>query len=473
MDFFDEAVGVFVNIGIILDNPKREIDGVLLVAYHLARQGHEAYIIPMYQQGVDAPLLALDGMVVNYARSSNLAFLRAAKELGVTVFVLDNEGSVITEKDVKTPTNPSHMRDTGVHDYIDHYLFWGQRQREAFARAAILPDDRLHVTGCPRYDVCSTHWRGLLDYPHDGYVLVNTNFSTVNPLFTKTAGNEKQAFRSVGWDSGYVDRLFHDLHQVFQRYLDTVAELACRHPDRLFVIRPHPFENITLYEHTYADQANVLVDGSGSVFNVIHHATCVLHLNCQTAVETLLLDKLPVSMEFLNTELLHRHYSLPSNISYRAANLDELDRILRDPEAYRARYPAQDLCAQYVEPWFYLNDGNAAARVAEHIIAHTYPTRDGRRFRRRLLSLNACLERPRLLQRAQAFLANLVGSRIVSALRRRLNPVRGTKYVSRTTVETELHRIARHNGLHTSFRVSHARSMNLGLPLATLRITAA
>lgn len=461
-----------MNIGIILDNPKREIDGVLLVAYHLVRQGHEAYIIPMYQQGVDVPLLALDGVVVNYARSSNLAFLRAAKELGVTVFVLDNEGSVITEKDVKTPTNPSHMRDTGVRDYIDHYLFWGQHQREAFARAAILPDDRLHVTGCPRYDVCSPHWRGLLDYPRDGYVLVNTNFSTVNPLFTKTAGNEKQAFRSVGWDSEYVDRLFHDLHQVFRRYLDTVADLARRHPDRLFVIRPHPFEDITLYERTYAAHANVLVDGSGSVFNVIHHATCVLHLNCQTAVETLLLDKLPVSMEFLNTELLHRHYPLPSNISYRAADTDELDCILRDPEAFRARYPARELCTQYVEPWFYLNDGNAAARVAEQLIAHTRPARDRRRFRRRLLSLNACLERPRLLQRAQALLANLAGSRAVSAWRRWLNPVRETKYVGRDTVEAMLHRIARHDGTRMSFNVSYARGMGLGLPLATLRVAA-
>ncbi len=461
-----------MKIGIILDNPKREIDGVLLIAYHLIRQGHEAYIIPMYQQGVDVPLLALDGLIVNYARTSNRAFLRAAKEMGVTVFVLDNEGSVITEKDVQTPTNPSHMRDTGVHSYIDHYLFWGRNQREAFARAAILPEDRLHVTGCPRYDVCSPHWRALLDYPRDGYVLVNTNFSTVNPLFTKTASNEKQAFRSVGWDSEYVDRLFHDLHQVFRRYLDTVAELARRHPDRFFVIRPHPFEDAGLYERTYAGYANIRVDGSGSVFNVIHHAACMLHLNCQTAVETLLLDKLPVSMEFLNTGLLHRHYPLPSDISYRAADLNELDRILRDPESYRARYPAQELREKYVDPWFYLNDGNAAARVADQVIAHTRTSGHRHRVRRHLLSLDGCLERPRLLQRAQGLLANLVGSRAVSALRRRLNPVRETKYVGRKTVEVLLHRIARHDGAQTSFHVSHARSIDLGMPLATLRVAA-
>ena len=463
-----------MKIGIILDNPKREIDGVLLIAHQLVQQGHDVYIIPMYQQGYDVPLLALDGLVVNYARLSNRSFLRAAKQLGLTVFVLDNEGSVIAENDVKTPASPSLIRESGVHAYIDHYLFWGHNQRDAFALAGILPDDRLHVTGCPRYDVCSPRWRTLLDYPQRGYVLVNTNFSTVNPLFTKSAGNEKRAFCSVGWDGEYVERLFHDLREVFRRYLETVAELARRHPDRLFVIRPHPFEDAALYERTFAMQKNVLVDGSGSVFGVIHHAACVLHLNCQTAVETVLLDKLPVSMEFLNTELLHRHYPIPSQISYCAGNFDELDSIIRDPEAYRARYPAARIYEQYIQPWFHVNDGNASARVVEQVLAHTRPA-DNRtgRWRRYRLSLDGCLERPSLLQRAQGLLMNLVGSRAVSEWRGRLNPVRQTKDVGADFVMSMLNRIARHDGAATEFRVSHARGAGLGLPLATLHVTAA
>ncbi len=463
-----------MKIGIILDNPKREIDGILLIAYHLARQGHEACIIPMYQQGHDVPLLGLDGLIVNYARLNNRSFLRAAKELGLTVFVLDNEGSVIAEKDVKAPTNPSHIRELGVHTYIDHYLFWGQRQCDAFAGAGILADGKLHVTGCPRYDVCSPRWRGLLDYPKRDYVLVNTNFSTVNPLFTKTAGNEKQSFRSVGWEDEYVDRLFHDLREVFRGYLDTVADLARRHPDRLFIIRPHPFEDKTLYERTYATQRNVTVDDSGSVFSVIHHAACVLHLNCQTAVETVLLDKLPVSMEFLNTELLHSHYPMPSQISYRANDPDELDRIIRDPETYRTRYPAAQIYEQYIQPWFHVNDGRASDRVVARVLEHTArsPLGPGR-WRRHLLSLNSCLDKPRLLQRLQGMLTSLVGSYLVSKLRSALNPKRQTKYVSAAFVAAGLNRIARQDGSAVSFSVSHAHSTDSGLPLASLRVAIA
>lgn len=460
-----------MKIGIILDNPKREIDGILLIAYHLVRQGHEAFIIPMYQQGHDVPLLDLDGLIVNYARLNNRSFLRAAKELGLTVFVLDNEGSVIAEKDVRAPTNPSHMRELGVHTYIDHYLFWGQRQRDAFAGAGILADEKLHVTGCPRYDVCSTRWRGLLDYPKQGYVLVNTNFSTVNPLFTKTAGNEKQSFRSVGWEDEYVNRLFHDLREVFQKYLDTIADLATRHPDRLFIIRPHPFEDKTLYERTYASQSNVTVDDSGSVFSVIHHAACVLHLNCQTAVETVLLDKLPVSMEFLNTELLHRHYPIPSQISYRASSMDELDRIIRDPSVYRAQYPAAQIYEQYIQPLFHVNDGGASARVVERVLEHIHRSqRRPSRWRRHLLSLNSCLEKPRLLQRLQGLLASLVGSCLVSKLRSALNPTRQSKYVSTAFVAAALNRIARQDGNPVLCRVLHARSVDSGLLLATLYV---
>lgn len=463
-----------MKIGIILDNPKREIDGILLIVYHLVRQGHEACIIPMYQQGHDVPLLGLDGLIVNYARLNNRSFLRAAKELGLTVFVLDNEGSVIAEKDVKSPTNPSHIRELGVHTCIDHYLFWGQRQRDAFASAGILADEKLHVTGCPRYDVCSPRWRGMLDYPKHDYVLINTNFSTVNPLFTKSAGNEKQSFRSVGWENEYIDRLFHDLRGVFQKYLETVADLARRNPGQLFIIRPHPFEDKTLYERTYATQSNVVVDDSGSVFSVIHHATCVLHLNCQTAVETALLDKLPVSLEFLNTELLHRHYPMPSQISYRANDLDELDRIVRDPDLYRTRYPSAQIYEQHIQPWFHMNDGNASVRVVEQVLTRTRQPQHGLgRWRRLLMSLNSCLDRPRLLQRLQGMLMSLVGSYLVSELRRMLNPIRHTKYVSAAFVTMGLDRIARQEGRMVLFKVSHARSIDSGLPLATLRVSPA
>lgn len=462
-----------MKIGIILDNPKREIDGILLIIYHLIRQGHEAYIIPMYQQGHDVPLLNLDGIVVNYARLSNRLFLRIAKELGLTVFVLDNEGSVIADMDVKTPTSPSMMRDAGVHAHIDHYLFWGRNQRDAFARAGLLPEDRLHVTGCPRYDVCSLHWRQLLDYPRRDYVLVNTNFCAINPLFTKTAQGERAAFLSVGWDSSYVEWLLGELQRVLAGYLDALTRLARTHRDRLFVIRPHPFEDPAIYVRTYADVDNVVVDGSGSVFNVIHNSACVLHLNCQTAVETLLLDKLPVSMEFLNSEPLRQHYPLPSQISHCAQSLDEIDDIIRNPEAYRSHYPAGRIYEQYIEPSFHINDGNAAARVADVVMTYTCSSRRIGWIRRHGLSIDGCLERPRLLQRAQGLLMNLVGSRAVSEWRGRLNPVRQTKDVGADFVTSMLNKIARHDGAATGFKVSHARSVGLGLPLATLRVTAA
>lgn len=462
-----------MNIGIILDNPKREIDGVLLLVYQLARRGHDVYIIPMYQQGHDVPLLELDGIIVNYARLNNKSFLRACKDLGISVFVLDSEGGVIAEKEMPTPSNPSLMRNTGVQEYIDHYLCWGKTQKDAFARAGMFPDDRLHVTGCPRYDLCSTRWRSLLEYPRRDYVLVNTNFSTVNPLFTRTASSEMDVFHSAGWDADYVRSLFEDLHAVFRRYLDTIAELAGRNRDRVFVVRPHPFESPAVYERAYAAHRNIVVDGTGSVFNVIHNASCVLHLNCQTAVETILLDKLPVSMEFLNTELLLRHWALPSEISYRASSLEELDAIIQNPEKHRAGYPLVQIHERYIQPWFHINDGDASKRVAEVVLAHTQPAAGAGWMKRYALLLAGCLEKPRLLQRAQSLLMGLVGSRTVSNLRRWLNVARRTKYIEREFVESGINRIARYEGADVSFRATHARGAGLGLPLATLRVATA
>jgi len=326
------------------------------------------------------------------------------------------------------------------------------------------------VTGCPRYDLCSTRWRSLLEYPRRDYVLVNTNFSTVNPLFTRTAKSEMDVFHSTGWDAEYVRRLFDDLHRVFRHYLDTIAELAGRNRDKVFVVRPHPFENPAVYERAYAAHRNVVVDGTGSVFNVIHNASCVIHLNCQTAVETILLDKLPVSMEFLNTELLLRHWSLPSKISYHANSVEELDAIIKHPESHWAQYPSAQVHERYIQPWFHVNDGNASMRVADVVLTHTRPAQRAGWMRRYALSLAGCLDKPRLLQRIQSLLMSLVGSRAVSNLRKRINAARRTKYVERELVETGINRIARHAGAGISFRATHARGLGIGLPLATLRV---
>jgi surface carbohydrate biosynthesis protein len=454
--------------GIILDNPRRELDGALLVAHHLVRRGHVVYVVPMYQQGYDVPWLDLDVIIVNYARLNNRDFLASCKQLGIKVVVLDNEGSVVPEEGVKTPYGPDAISANDLGQYIDHYLFWGERQYGTFHQRSPISPERLHVTGCPRYDFCHPRWRSALHSPWRDYVLINTNFSAVNPQFTRTAEKELEQFMSVGWGEEETRAHFRKTTKLFESYLGELRELAQKNPGKNFLVRPHPFENHAVYENYFQDCPNVRVDGSGSVMAMIHNSTCTLHLNCQTAVETLMMGKLPVSIEYLNSDDARRRYPLPSDISYPAGSIEELNDIIRAPEQYARGFPAAELYNRHVAPLFYKNDGQAGMRVAD--IVERAGRRGTRASGRLVRSLKGSFTKVTAGRLLQGVLSNMAGSRCVSAFRTRLNPRRNVKYSTLDDIRARFGTIANADSCPTEVRIDHARHPVSRLPMASVEL---
>ncbi len=455
-------------VAILLDNPKRDGRGVALLAFELQKRGVNVYVTPMYQQGMDLPLIAPDWVLVNYARLNNKPLLEAYRALGVRVAVMDTEGGILSESGLDSPDNwACTFKDSGLSDCVDHYFFWGERVRDAFVRYSGIPHDRLTVTGCPRYDMCAPKWRGMMGYGREGYVLVNTNFSAVNPAFTDSDASEMAIFKQLGWERDYVQTLFGELRAVFPRYLDAIAGLAARHPDRSFLVRPHPFEDGMLYKRRFKNLGNVVVDGEGDVLTVIAHADCVLHLNCGTAVETLLLGKIPISLEFLNTDFMRRHTPLPSQLSCLAATIEDLDLLVRDAALRSARFDA-DAARARIEPWFHAIDGGASARVAEILAANKG---SGVTAKRSLaVSLRSGWPQPSMGQFMQGLVGQTFGSLGASWLRSLAQPGRREKSLTPSQMLGMLQGFAACEGDALKFRVGHARHPYTGLPLASLSL---
>lgn len=460
-----------MKIGIVLDNPKRELHGHLLVTEELVNAGHEVYIIPMYQQGLDIPLLGLDAVVMNYVRPSNRNLLEAYREIGVHVLVLDTEGGVLSEQGANAPDKwASSLRESGLMDIIDDYLFWGRNVYQAFQQHSGKNPVQLHLTGNPRFDLCADQWRPLLQYHLDNYILVNTNFSAINPLLNQSEQAELKTLVAAGWGHAYVETLFADLRVVFEKYLDTLVWLVERNPGITFIVRPHPFEQYVRYREVFGAHPNVIVDGSGNVLNVIAHARCVLHLNCGTAIETCLMGKLPVSMEFLNTECLLRHTPLPSRVSLAVSSQEELDALVKEPEPFARRYDVADVYAKYIEPWFFLRDGQAYSRVSR-VILEAIKNRAGRKTARSYgIAVRGCFSKPQLLQRLQGVAACIVGSHAVAKLRECANRARATKSMDIENIRRDLERIANIKGRKSSCHVAHERHPLHKAKMASIRV---
>lgn len=460
-----------MKIGFIVDHPKRDLPSGVMVAHALAKRGIETVLVPLYEQAVDVPLLGLDGLIINYARPANLDLVRGYHAMRLPVWVLDTEGGVLADDGANSPDRmAAYVRDSGYLPLLAGYFFWGPVLHEAFRSSSGLGSNRLHVTGCPRFDYAAPRWRDVLTFDRNNYVLINANFPLVNSLFSRSPEDEKKALISAGWQSQYIDQIIVDSHQILANFIDTVRQLAIRLPQQSFVVRPHPFENSDRYRHEFSGQANITVDGSGSVLNVIHNSVGIIHLNCGTSIEAVLLGKTPLSMEFLNTPHMASHSSLPSRVSQPVSSLDDLGQEVQKLVAGAGDFDFSSRHAQIIEPWFYLNDGGAAERIADVLISHLHNS--GKKSLRPSIraSLGSSRERSSWGQRLQAAAANAFGSRLSARVRTVFQPVRREKQLELDIVSTSLAALARHEGSPCPC-VAAARHPLTGTRLASVSIT--
>ena len=458
-----------MRIGLVVDHPKRDLPGAVMLGYQLARRGAAVMLVPMYEQAVDVPRLGLSALVANYARPANLDLMRGFARAGLALYVLDTEGGVLADKGGNSPpAMAAHIKGSGYSEILSGYFFWGHRLRDAFLAAGTLESNRLHLTGCPRFDFAAARWRALLDSEPRGYLLVNANFPLVNSRFAGTPGGEREAMVRAGWDGAYVDRFITDLRQVFENYLLEISRLATARPDRSILVRPHPFENEDIYRKALSHHGNVTVDGTVSVLDRIRNAAAVIHLNCGTAVESVLLGKVPLQLEHLNTPTTAGHATLPARVSRAVHSFEELMAAVDDIERETETFDFAGIHAAHIEAFFHLNDGRAADRVAD-LLTETAKSRQP------YLSLRATVTgirtTPSLGQIAKGAASAVLGSAVTERLRSRINLARRDKRIEPDLVKSLLARIAIHDGADPKrFKTGRARCATTGLPLATIAI---
>jgi len=423
-------------IGLVVDHPRRDLEGLTLLARALMARRQRPVLVPMYQQGMDQALARLDAIVVNYYRQNNADMLRAWRRDDLTTFVLDTEGGVLSATGFRSLQGvASSLARLQVADGVDGYLFWGAKLADAVRSEATLPENRIAVTGCPRFDLCSEPWRHRLGARHGDYILVNFNFSLINPAQTEGADQEINMMIAGGWPSDYVHVLVQDMREVFRAYLDCIDELTATLPGQRFRLRPHPFEDPRPYLARFSKRSNVDINGQGSVAMAIQRAACVLHLNCGTAVEAAMLGSVPLQLEFLNTPIQRVHAPLPARVSRPVSDTRELADLLRQPENAGDGFDLAAAVKTELQPYFGALDGRAADRAADFIVARLSQLRTRSRNPSLGLALRSGHPGASPGQILQGFLGSLLGTAAAARLREAIQPARRDKRL-------QVHRIA-------------------------------
>lgn len=462
-----------MHVGLVVDHPKRDLPGAVMLGYQLARREIASTIIPMYEQGVDIPRLGVDTLVLNYARAANKSLIERYAQAGIRVFILDTEGGVLAEKGGNSPPALARrMKENGYGELLAGYFFWGSRLRDAFRSEGVLTPEALHVTGCPRFDFAAPRWRKLLDRPEGDYLLVNANFPLVNPRYSGSPGCEREAMVSAGWEPAYVDRLLGDLSDVFVRYLEEIRRLAGARPRQQILVRPHPFEGEAPYRKVFGALPNVTVNGEGDVLYVIRNCRAVLHLNCGTAIEAVMLGKLPIQLDHLNTQATADHATLPAKISRRVSSFEVLLDIVDRLEEETNAFDFAGVHKAHIDEFFFLNDGSAAARVADVLAREDKAGIPSPDFTWRD-AIASCRPSPSLPQLVKGSISLIAGSAVASSLRAFLEPKRREKILNLAATRDLLWEIARMDAGASPPIVEQARCRTTRIPMASLSIRAA
>jgi surface carbohydrate biosynthesis protein len=354
------------HVCLIVDNPLRDLEGLVLLGRELATRGVKVTLVPMYEQGSDVIALQPDLVLVNYTRPNNADVIKHYKRAGILVGVLDTEGIGGTNADQFAML----VRTAGSPDLIDLYCVWGEAQRAAFLKHGTVPAHILHVTGCPRYDFCAGPWRAALSRPSvdADYVLLNTNFPTVNPRFSNGPDDEVETIVNAGFSRDYANQVIVEARHAYRSTLEISMKLARHFPDVRFVLRPHPFENIRSYD-ALADLPNFEVRQEGTSIEWINGARLLIHQNCSTAIEATMLNVEPLSMEWFNTPSLR--VQAAAQVSRPVASESDLIALV-EQAVERQLPPVAEETAKFrrkiISDLFTAVDGASSIRVADAIV---------------------------------------------------------------------------------------------------------
>lgn len=349
----------------------RELDAVLYLALHLARRGLPTLFGDYMVRRILFKLNA-GKPVVYFDQDQHLKTNNAVLAAGGLVFNLNQEGLVL-EESLEQPDYERAIKSSNM-------LFaWGEAGKENIcSRIAENKRTLVQATGHPSFDLANErfmafyHDEEIVGRHGEGHIQVNTNFSYGNSkmdfgrYIKMLAGMDEWKVYADPNVQAYVWHIHDHQKLLVERYIKLVKRLSLEFPDRHIVLRPHPGEDAQRYLRAFSESDNVFVEEDKAVRNWIASASCVIHHDCTTGMEALLMGK-PVFgyRPIPDTEATS---SLFGKMGMPAENVDEVVGLVRNGTMDRDVRTEQ---LSLLKPYLANLETEAAGRIADIVASMT------------------------------------------------------------------------------------------------------
>lgn len=359
-------------VALVVDHPQRDLAGLVLTAWALCQRGVVCHLVPLNLQERELLALAPDLVLLNYLRLGNEDVARLLLGAGVRVGMLDTEGAVWSDCGAYTELI---WQDHDLLRQVRPACMWGPRMADCLLTKGLVEPAQLVVTGCPRFDLYHHDWQPILRSPSAAAaprILINTNFSGINPRFATSDQNRCQFAESFGWDEERIARHFELERQGIAGMISLARDLAKDFPSAQVTVRPHPFEDPAVYEHALRDVGRIQITNERPIQTEIFQAAVVIQRSCSTAIEAAMAGVPTLSPRWVATPV---EIPIAEDVSVPCQGYLELRARVEEVLSGRGDTPSEVRQAQAVvtSDYFHCLDGRSHARVAEAAMASLDP----------------------------------------------------------------------------------------------------
>lgn len=344
----------------------REFDAKLLLACVAAERGRPAYI--GFQNRIRNCITSIPpGIFIAKGFAEKKAtILRILTNLGHEIYAWDEEGLV------HHPPYVYYDRRMSAHslDYVSGLFAWGDDYKAMVEAYPNYDGTPIYSTGNPRADLLRPEVRQFYDPDvqrirdrFGRFVLLNSSFGTSNLAVGGSSVEQNRFSQSVHDAASYWSGQLAYRADLFALYRDMTGALAARFPDRTFVVRPHPAEDMGSWRDFAASYPNLVIECEGNVTPWLMACDLMIHNGCMTAIEGALVDTPVIAYQPLRSETFDRH--LPNNVSQSCETLDQLFDLVASIPGDNLPPPGNSRLHQALEGFLVQEEDRLAA---EHIV---------------------------------------------------------------------------------------------------------
>ena len=323
-----------MNIYILMELSKREMDSNLLLSVLAANKGHHVLISNMDNfEYLQKKKIIYEGVfhtksLVHDHRKSELH--RGFNESNFLITSIDEENGLV-KKNLKS------FADRRFSNYeldkVKNIFCWGKDDYSYLKKKFKNYKKKFLLTGSARTDLWTKKFKNYWitnNFQPKKKILISTNFGLYNGFIPYKKIIKKQKL------AGYFDRskeseaefkkIYRQNRISFKSFVELAFYLSEKFKNLEILLRPHPRENINTWKKIFALRKNVIVCNKGNFNSHLVNSLVLIQNGCTTAFQASLYD-IPV-ISYVKGNIRLNHGSAANDLGIKCANKILVKKII-------------------------------------------------------------------------------------------------------------------------------------------------